>query len=318
MRRVVLITPAGKHSRSGNRVTALRWATMLRRLGLQARIEQQWSGGACDLLVAVHAVKSQDSVLACAERSPHTRIVVLLAGTDIYPQFRAEPRTLAALQRADRIVTLQPFAQAMLPAELRGKARTIVQSAVVAPRVRRTDAFTACVLAHLRPVKDPLLPFAALAHVPSSVPLRIEIAGRAMTEDLAAQARQFTADEPRAHWLGELPRRRALQLLAGSHACIVPSTAEGGANVVSEAIAAGTPVIATDIPGNTGLLGEDWPALFAPGDAAALGAILLRCATDSSHYQQLAARTLALQDLVSPAKELAAWRALLDELGLRS
>jgi glycosyltransferase involved in cell wall biosynthesis len=94
----------------------------------------------------------------------------------------------------------------------------------------------------------------------------------------------------------------------------VPSAAEGGANVVSEAIAAGTPVLATRIPGNLGLLGDDWPGLFAPGDARALGALLQRAATDSAFYQRLLARTRDLQHLVAPSRELAALRALLEDL----
>ncbi|MCA8964353.1 MAG: TIGR04348 family glycosyltransferase [Planctomycetes bacterium] len=312
----VLVTPAGPRSRSGNRVTALRWAALLRRLGVHTRVVEQWRGEPCELLVAVHAVKSRDSVLACAQARPATKLVVLLAGTDIYPQFHPDAATLAALTRADAIVTLQPQATQVLPEPLRRKARTIVQSAVVAPRPRPTDRFAACVLAHLRPVKDPLLPFAALRHVPAEVPIHVTVAGRAMSPDLKAAADAAVAADPRAHWCGELSRRDALRLLASSHACLVPSTAEGGANVVSEAIAAGTPVIATDIPGNTGLLGTDWPALFAAGDTAALGAILLRCATDSAYYQELVRRTLALQHLVDPAREQAQWRALLDDLGL--
>ena len=316
MLRAVLVTPAGPRSRSGNRVTALRWAALLRQLGVQARVVEAWRGEPCELLVAVHAVKSRDSVLACAAAQPAAKLVVLLAGTDIYPQFRAEPQTLAALRAADAILALQPLAAAALPDDLRQKTRTIVQSAVVAPGQRPHDHFAACVLAHLRPVKDPLLPFAALAHVPPDVPIRVTVAGRAMTPELEAAARAAIAAEPRARWVGELSRRQALRLLAASHACIVPSTSEGGANVVSEAIAAGTPVLATDIPGNTGLLGADWPGLFPAGDAAALGAILRGSATDSAFYQELVRRTRGLQHLVDPARERWQWQELLDDLGL--
>ncbi len=316
MKRAVLVTPAGPRSRSGNRVTALRWAALLRRLGVHTRIVEQWRDEPCELLVAVHAVKSRDSVLACAASQPETKLVVLLAGTDIYPHFHPDAPTLAALTAADAIITLQPHANLVLPAALQHKARTIVQSAVVEPLPRPTDRFAACVLAHLRAVKDPLLPFAALRHIPAAVPIHVTLAGRAMSPELQAAADAAIAAEPRAHWCGELSRRESLRLLASSHALIVPSTAEGGANVVSEAIAAGTPVLATDIPGNTGLLGLDWPGLFPPGDHAALGAILLRNATDSAVYQELVRRTLALQHLVDPAREQWLWQELLDDLGL--
>jgi glycosyltransferase involved in cell wall biosynthesis len=122
------------------------------------------------------------------------------------------------------------------------------------------------------------------------------------------------AAEPRARWLGELPRRRALALLAGSDACVVPSAAEGGANVVSEALAAGVPLLASDVPGNTALLGADWPGLFAVGDAAGLGRLLARAAADAQFRAALRARAAALRPLVDPARERAAWAALLREL----
>ncbi len=313
---MVIVTPAPRASRHGNRVTALRWAMLLRRLGARVRVVERWAGEACGLLVAVHAVKSRDSVLAAAAALPGLRIVVLLAGTDIYPQFAPDPATLAALRRADALIALQPNASESLPADLRARTRTIVQSATVACRPRPDDRFQACVLAHLRPVTNPLLAVQALALLPRTLPLQLHLAGEARTPALAAAARAAAAAEPRFCWHGDLPRRRALELLAGSHVCIVASSAEGGANVVSEAIACGTPVLATAVPGNTGLLGSDWPALFRVDAPAELASLLQRAATDSAFYQLLAARVRDLQPMVDPRHELAAWCALLRDLAL--
>jgi putative glycosyltransferase (TIGR04348 family) len=315
--RAVIVTPARRGSRAGNRVTALRWVALLRRLGAHVRVVEAWTGEPCQLLVAVHADKSAGSVLAAAAALPGLRVVVLLAGTDIYPQFAPGARTLAALARADALIALQPRAIDSLPVPLRTKARTIVQSATVAPRVR-PPVFQACVLAHLRAVKNPLLAAQALERLPPGLPLQLHLAGEARTPALVAAARQAAAREPRFHWRGSLPRRRALELLAESHVCIVASAAEGGANVVSEAIAAGTPVLATAVPGNTGLLGDDWPALFPVDDAEALAALLRRAATDSAFYQLLVARTRDLQPMVDPRHELAAWHRLLQDLALPS
>lgn len=312
--RVVIVTPAPRGSQSGNRKTALRWAGLLRQLGIQVRVVTRWQGEACDLMLAVHVVKTAASALACAAANPKVRIAMLLAGTDVYPVFRADPPVLAALQRADALIALQPRAIEALPADLRPKARTIVQSATAAKGVARSDRFTACVLAHLRPVKDPLLPFLALEHVAPTIPIELVVAGGALDPELADRARAAAARDPRCRWIGEIPRRAARALLGRSHVCIVPSTAEGGANVVSEAIAAATPVLATAIPGNIGLLGHDWPALFAPGDAQQLGALLQRAAADSSFYQQLVDRTRALQHVVAPAREREALRQLVADL----
>lgn len=309
----LVVTPASRGARTGNRTTALRLAAILRGLGMRPRLAEQWQGQPCELLIAVHAVKSAVSVLRARAAHPHMRIVVVLAGTDLYPTFAPGPDAFAALAAANALVTLQPRALDVLPPALRAKASTIVQSAT-AVRAAKAPTFRACVLAHLRPVKDPLLPFAALQFVPDEVPIEVVLAGRALSPVAAAAAEAALALDPRARWLGELPRRAARTLLASSHVCIVPSGAEGGANVVSEAIATGIPLLATAVAGNLGLLGDDWPGLFSPGDARALGKLLVRAASDAAFLAELQERTCALQPMVAPAEERAAWRRLLENL----
>ena len=313
---MLIVTPAPRGSRSGNRTTALRWAALLRQLSVHVRVLQEWHGEPCDVLLAVHAAKSAASVAACAAALPNVRIAVLLAGTDVYPEFHPDHATMASLERADTLIALQPRAVDVLPARLRPKVRTIVQSATAVPGNRKETPFRACVLAHLRPIKDPLLPFLAMSHVPRTVAVELVVAGRALLPELGAAANEAARSDPRCRWVGELKRRAARELLAQSHVCIVPSAAEGGANVVSEALAAGTPILATRIPGNLGLLGDDWPGLFAPGDARELAALLQRAATDSAFYQLLLARTRHLQHLVEPRRESAALRALLVDLAV--
>jgi putative glycosyltransferase (TIGR04348 family) len=313
--RVIIATPAPRGSRHGNRATALRWAAMLRHLGARVKVVDRWNGQVCDLLVAVHAVKTAASVADASAALPDLRVVVLLAGTDVYPSFRPDAAAAAALARADAIVALQHRAADVLPAALRHKVHTILQSATAVRAERPVDRVRCCVLAHLRPVKDPLLPADALAALPRELPLELHLAGKAMTPELEEHVHAAAARDPRFRWLGELPRREAKRLLASSHFCIVPSSAEGGANVVSEAIAAGTPLIASAVPGNLGLLGDDWPALFPAGDTAALG-VLLRRALDRDFRELLLARTRALQPLVDPQSEFGAWRELLANLGV--
>jgi glycosyltransferase involved in cell wall biosynthesis len=105
---------------------------------------------------------------------------------------------------------------------------------------------------------------------------------------------------------------RALALMASSHVLVISSRMEGGANVVSEALRIGVPVIASRIPGNTGLLGRDWPALYPVGDERALARLLARFATDTSFRARLARRTSALRDTVSPASEARMLRAAVE------
>lgn len=315
-RTVAIVTPAPRGSRAGNRVTALRWARLLRRLGHRVVVAAQVPPPPVDALLAIHARKSAAAVAAFAARGGARATAVLLAGTDVYPAFAPDAALLSCLEQAHRIVALQPLAADLLPTALRGKVRTIVQSARVPPAARPTDHLQACVLAHLRAVKDPLLPFAALELLPHDLPIAIDLAGAVLEPALGARAAAHAAADPRAHWRGELRRGAALQLLAGSHLCIVPSRGEGGANVLSEALAAGAVPLVSAIPGNLGLLGADWPGRFPVGDAPALAALLRRFATEPAFAQDLRRRTAALQPLVAPEREQQALAALLADLGV--
>jgi glycosyltransferase involved in cell wall biosynthesis len=109
-----------------------------------------------------------------------------------------------------------------------------------------------------------------------------------------------------AQRLESQPHHRALRWLASSHLLVVSSVMEGGANVVSEAIAAGTPVIASFIPGNVGLLGDDWPALFPVGDAQALAGLLRRLTTDPAFLALLREAIRARAWIADPAQEQSA------------
>lgn len=60
----------------------------------------------------------------------------------------------------------------------------------------------------------------------------------------------------------------------GAHVLVHPSRMEGGAHVVIEAVLSGTPVLASRIDGNVGLLGKDYAGYFPVGDAGGLAALL--------------------------------------------
>ena len=309
-----IVTPAARRTRTGNRVTALRWTKRLRELGHRVFVAQDWQGRGCDVLIAVHAHKSAAAVARFRAAHPDRPVLLLLAGTDIYPTFLPDAPTLAALRSATRLIALQPEAGVVVPVELRDRVRTIEQSAVVAACTRPDDVFGIITLAHLRSIKDPLRAAEALRLLPGLRDLRVELVGKALDADLAAAAARLAAIEPRFSWPGELPRAAAMRALARSHLCVVPSLGEGGANVVSEAIAAGTPLLASAIPGNTGLLGDDWPGLFPVGDTAALAALIRRAREQPPFRAALQQRTAALRPLVAPARERELWRRLLAEV----
>src|SRR5687767_13714203 len=89
--RILLVTPAPARSRSGNRVTALRVAGMLRSLGHLVRVREGDDGRPADLMLALHARKSAGAVAGFSARRPKAPVVVLLAGTDVYPRLDDHP-----------------------------------------------------------------------------------------------------------------------------------------------------------------------------------------------------------------------------------
>src|SRR5262249_12630865 len=144
--------------RTGNRVTALRWARMLRGLGHRVGVASEYRSQPCEMLVALHAHKSAPSVQRFRDEHPDRPIVLALTGTDLYDELRSCPDARRSLELAPRLVVLQPAGLAELPEAVRIKARIIIQSAERPPRPAAPDrsVFQVCVLAHLRPVKDPL------------------------------------------------------------------------------------------------------------------------------------------------------------------
>jgi putative glycosyltransferase (TIGR04348 family) len=313
--RIVIATPASRGSHKGNRVTALRWAGHLRVLGHRVRLVDEWDGQPCDVLVALHATKSHRSAVRFRERRPDAPLVVSMAGTDLYQDLPASREARESLALATRITVLQPLGIEALPAQVRARARPILQSArAVAPLPAPPGAFQACLLAHLRAVKDPFLAAAALRRVPARSRLRMVHLGAPLDDGSDRRARAAMAEDPRYEWRGDRPRREALATLAGSAMALVTSRLEGGSNAVSEALAAGVPVISTRVDGSVGVLGPDYPGFYPVGDADALAHLLLRAEEDPTFLASLRDRVARLRSLVEPAREREGWRALLAEI----
>ena len=314
--RILVVTPAPPGARTGNRVTSLRWARILRGLGHRVTVAARYAGQPCDLLVALHARRSYRSIAAYRRRHPRAPLVVALTGTDLYHDLRSSTSVHRALDLATRIVALQPMAVAAVTPRARRKVRVIVQSAEGPGRrsPRRKGAFEVCVLGHLRAVKDPFRAAAAARLLPPSSRIRIHHVGAAIEPGMASRARAEHRRTPRYRWLGERPHAEALKILARSRLLCLTSKLEGGANVVSEAAAAGVPVLSSRIDGSVGLLGPRYPGYFPVGDARALAALLLRAETDPAFYAELTRGVRRLARFVRPARDRAAWAALLAEL----
>jgi putative glycosyltransferase (TIGR04348 family) len=308
--RVRIVCPAPRGTLYGNRITALRWARILRELGHRPVIATSYDGEPCDILIALHAKKSGPAVLAFQERHPEKPIIVALTGTDVYRDIRNSRIAQKALVLATRIVTLQPLAAAELAPHLRDKVDVIYQSAEKT-RAAPARRFQVCVVGHLRTVKDPFRAAVAVRRFPPDSRIHVVHAGAALDDRMAARALAEESSNPRYHWLGEIPRGKVRRLIASSHLLVLSSRMEGGANVISEAIVDGTPVVASRIPGSIGLLGADYPGFYPVGDTAALRDLLLRAESDAHFYRDLRSRCAALAKLFLPSREQAAWRRLI-------
>ncbi len=314
---IQLITPA-KPSRKGNWVTATRWARILRRLGHRVDIRQEYAGGDCRLLIALHAYKSFASIERFRNEHPDRPLVLSLTGTDLYRDIRLHRNACRAMEWADRLILLQPEGSAELAPGLRRKCRVIRQSAKrTGARVAKTRRwFDVCVVGHLRPVKDPFRTAAAVRLLPESSRIRVLHAGAALSGRMEALARDEMARNRRYKWLGDRPRWQVRRLMAKSRLMVLSSKMEGGANVVSEAIVAHLPMVSTEISGSIGMLGEDYAGYFEVGDTEGLAALLMRCETDQAFLRRLEERSRVLAPLYEPAREEEAWADLLGELGL--
>ena len=60
--RLLIVTPAPKGSRKGNRITADRWLRLLRELGHRVAIADEFRDQPCDVLIGLHARKSAASI----------------------------------------------------------------------------------------------------------------------------------------------------------------------------------------------------------------------------------------------------------------
>jgi putative glycosyltransferase (TIGR04348 family) len=331
--RIGIITPAPPNSRYGNRITALRWARILRQLGNHVSISQAYDGEPYDLLVALHARRSHASIINFRRQDSEAPIIVALTGTDLYRDIRRNHLAQKSLDIATRIVVLQPKAIEQLRSDLRNRTRVIYQSLegmpgplaasgkatkIMASKSARNERssvkFDVCVIGHLRAVKDPFRAAMAARLLHDSSQIRVLQVGGAMTDAMAARARKEMNSNQRYQWLGEQPRSRVKRILAKSRLCVLSSRIEGGANVVSEAIVASVPILASRIDGNVGILGADYPGLFDVGDTEQLARLLARAERHPGYLAELKARGRNLAHLFDPTREERAWADLVSEL----
>lgn len=312
--RIVLITPYGADQRGGNWHTTARWAGFLRDAGYEVEVDTDWNGQPADLMIALHARRSFQSIQAFAERYPSRPLIVVLTGTDLYRDIQINANAQAALDLAHRLVVLQARGLDELSLEHAAKTRVIYQSAPEIPHQDQFNGpFRVLVVGHLREEKDPFRTALASAYLPENSRIQIMHLGRALTEEMAQTAHMVESKLPRYHWLGDTPHQTVLDQFSRADLLVVSSIMEGGANAICEALAASVPVIASHIPGNIGMLGEDYPGYYPVGDERQLAKLISRAENDPEFYAELANACKTRRALMTPQREATSIRQLVAE-----
>lgn len=240
-----------------------------------------------------------------------------LSGTDINEYLDSDPvPTLRSMELADCLVALNERARRAVPKHLHSRLRVIHQSAspLAQPRHPSARAVVISVIGHLRDVKDPLRAAAASRLLPPASRVKIDQIGRAYTSTWAALAESEMKSNPRYRWHGDVSAASVRRLLARSHAMVISSRSEGGANVISEAAVAGVPILASRMDGNVGLLGADYPGYFPVGNTIALANLMQRVENDPDFVSRLERAVTGRAPLFALSLEINAWRDLLTDL----
>ena len=304
---IVIVTPALASANNGNWQTAWRWARFLAG-DYRVRITEAWAprgpGADAALMIALHARRSAASVAAWHATHPQRPLLLVLTGTDLYRDIDTDPDAQRSLALAQRLVVLNEAGPARLPPALRDRVTVCLQSAAprhARPKTRRH--LRALMVGHLRDEKQPQTYFDAARSLAHRGDMLFDHIGGGLDPALAAEARALAAQQPRYRWLGALPHGATRARIAAAHVLVHPSRIEGGAHVVIEAVVSGTPVLASRIDGNVGLLGADYAGYFEPGDAAGLVSLLQRVRDDPSMLPHVAAQCAERAPLFDPAQE---------------
>ncbi len=125
---------------------------------------------------------------------------------------------------------------------------------------------------------------AAMSRLPAEVTCWIASDG----PDTARLSSQYAGD-PRLHWLGRLTERDKVARLRGASVFCAPSlSGESFGVVLLEAMAAGTPIVASDLPGYLNVARAELDAAIVPaGDVDRLAATLREVLYDPALAQRL-------------------------------
>lgn len=236
------------------------------------------------------------SYIAAAPAARLARVPVLVAGRRSLGDFKEDRRALLALERiATRWTDLLIANAEAVAADTRRREKvpeekiTVVRNGLPASAFRpaepapiATDLPVVLCVANIRPYKGHEYLFQAIARLGPHRPCTLVLAGDGVDRPaLQRRARRLGID---ARFLGA--RTDIESLLARADVMVLPSLHEGLSNAVMEAMAAGVPVVATDVGGNRELL-DGRGVLVPAADPVALADGLRRVLDDRVFAKEL-------------------------------
>jgi putative glycosyltransferase (TIGR04348 family) len=316
---IVIISPALREANNGNWQTAARWQKMLRPKA-NVRISKEWTGNSAEdvqdtAILALHARRSAAAIGAWHAQKGSQGLVVALTGTDLYRDIQTDKTAQQSLEYAKKLIVLQELGAAALPAHLRHKASVIFQSTSSRKPLNKTRSrLRALMVGHLRDEKSPSTFFEAAAMLRNRNDIYLDHIGDGLDPLLADAARNTQAQNPNYRWLGGMPHAQTRAHVQRAHVLVHASVMEGGAHVIMEAVCSGTPVLASRIAGNVGMLGENYDGYFEFGQPHQLTSLLLRCREAPLFLAHLTAQCADRATLFHPQTEQASLQNLIADL----
>ncbi|HSL57839.1 MAG TPA: glycosyltransferase family 4 protein [Acidimicrobiales bacterium] len=192
--------------------------------------------------------------------------------------------------RLDRRAAVSADARDLARSSLGGEYEVLFNGIEVerfaTPEPWPTDGPTILFLSRHEPRKGLATLLEALPALPAEVRVWVASDG----PETATLRTRFAGD-PRIEWLGRLTEDDKIRRLRGADVFCAPSLGgESFGVILLEAMAAGTPIVASDLPGyaNVARAGTD-ADLVPPGDPVALAAALERVLTDPERAAKLVA-----------------------------
>lgn len=322
--RVIILTPTALPHVTGNAITSERWRRSLSQEGIVVEvIETQHLnvGSLADTLdrfrphiVHAHHVSRAGALLLSplvSEKCGRVPLVVSAAGTDINLSEMTEVerdnvrricRKARALivQNHETIISLQE----LLP-DLQNQIvyvpKTFLWMGDESYDLRavagcREEDILFFMPGGIRPVKGNLECLSAMAMVHEEIPnIRVLFAGPALDAEYAARfEEEIRRLQSFATWIVQISPKAMRAAYEGAHVVLNYSRSEGLSNVLLEAMAAGRPILASDIPGNRWLIHDQKEIgpcgfLFSPDGDTDFVRKALHLASDGALRASLAA-----------------------------